>query len=226
MGKLQSTVTFLGPIVTKTGVASRVERDLLAIKGVWAPSVRCGSTLVMLRGAQTWNQDLADGRRLLERRLWSRPAPPKPGWGIRLVEHVSQIYPSPVLLEMVARLIEWNGSSVTIHGDATAANLVRYPVLGVRWIDPLDRPYVPGDPAVDLGKMLQSCWNYEGALRGEHVWRDVVTETEVLHGIDPATQARARMWSLVHMARLLRYHTSDVRDKFVEVLRYHGCVVS
>jgi len=104
-----------------------------------------------------------------------------------------------------------------IHGDPTASNLVATS-RGLRWIDPIWRDYIPGDPHVDLGKAYQSILGYENVLRGaerlatfEEKAADIYRMASVLD-LEPALGMR---WCMIHMLRLLPYQTDRDRDIFI-----------
>jgi hypothetical protein len=106
----------------------------------------------------------------------------------------------------------------TIHGDATLANMVCMNGNDWRWIDPLDRPYIPGDPHVDLGKMFQSCWDYELVLLGQKYAKfdhDQARQLAVIAGLD---YHKALNWCIIHLIRLLPYQDERVRGVYERVL--------
>jgi hypothetical protein len=221
-GRLETSVRFVGPVVVKPVLPD----ELIAFpRRALVPGCRIDGHHVMLRGFPARSVDLAAGKRLLEDHVWSRAADPKPGWRDRLIEHLRRVYPSRQLIDRVGALSA-EDPACWVHGDATVANLVRLPWGGVRWIDPLARAYVPGDPRVDLGKMLQSCWGYEAVLRGERPRWDSDLVDVVLDGLTIRDVEVTTSWLLVHLARLLRYHTLYVARAFAEILadRY-GCPV-
>lgn len=107
-----------------------------------------------------------------------------------------------------------------IHGDATFANLVWNEVTGDwLWIDPLQRNYIPGDPHVDLGKMFQSCFEYEEALLG------LVNEPRFDASLSTLLAQQAhldwhigRLWCYIHIVRLLPYQDARVRLMYEQAL--------
>lgn len=108
-----------------------------------------------------------------------------------------------------------------IHGDPTLANLLRHPGGGYRWCDPLERPYIPGDKAVDAGKMVQSCWGYERVVlsEGREVPRlDVRLALGLAEEVCEVPFPVALDWCYVHVIRLLRYQTPAVAARMKEVL--------
>ena len=218
MGRLASTARPFGPVYLKPD-------DGHAVDGMpFAPSFVLLGQRVTLRGAPATMDDLGAGIALLRRHLWSQRVPPKLQWKPRLLNHLRTIYPSSALEERVRDLPDVD-PCVRIHGDATLANLVRYP-FGVRWIDPLDRPYVPGDPLVDVGKVLQSLHGYELTLDGNpaHPWPISPCLTDqAMTGLRETERERAQTWTLVHLARLLRYHSRDVQNWAYAILVNHGC---
>jgi hypothetical protein len=212
MGKLHNSIKFYGPIVIKEEIPLTEELEVMITKAS-VPGFWIGNRYVMPRGKPAELEDLQESIRLLEQYVWTRPRKNHPEWHSLLINHLQHIYPSKHLIERVRDL--QSNSSRMIHGDTTIANLIRLPILGLRWIDPCYRNYIPGDPLVDIGKVLQSCWNYEGVLRGQQPvlytkWWNIITSS---YPPEPAIT-----WMLVHFARLLRYHTSDVSKKFQEVL--------
>jgi hypothetical protein len=106
---------------------------------------------------------------------------------------------------------------VEIHGDPTLANIVS-DGKSWWWIDPLDRPYIPGDPHVDLGKMFQSCLGYENMLlnqpREEHpeVMRQLAKQCGLSYEL-------GRLWCYIHIVRFLPYQDKVVRTEFEKVLK-------
>jgi hypothetical protein len=218
-GRYRDNVRLWGPFAVKIADEPQVERRLMRDVSVFSVGVSIRGVRVMLRGAPTTAHDLIEGLRLLERAVWSKSASViDKTWREQLLEHLSVVYPSARVAERIAALQPPRWTS--IHGDATVANLIRYPVLGLRWIDPLYRDYIPGDPFVDVGKMLQSCWNYEGVLCGERPAenRDLAATLTCLVARTAADERDIQTWLIVHLARLLRYHTPDVQRAFREVL--------
>lgn len=112
---------------------------------------------------------------------------------------------------------------VAIHGDPTYANIVRHPISqDWRWLDPLNRPYIPDDPHVDLGKLFQSCGGYESIITGEQ--KTVKNNTELMRHLARRAGLSLEvglMWYVVHIVRLLPYQTTDVRriySKYLETV--------
>jgi len=208
-------VTYIGPIVVKRDSGLPLESTIG--RKAFVPGVRSGTRRLMIRGTQATARDLPAGIDRLRRFVWSRPAPWRLGWRPLLLEHLWNVYPSPRLLERAAELVAPE-TSRQIHGDATAANLIRIPGIGVRWIDALDRPYVPGDWRVDVGKALQSCWGYEAALTGGRVELDQDVRLELIGDETYSNVFAIETWFLIHVARLLRYHSDHVSRQFRSVM--------
>lgn len=216
-------VLFLGPVVLKKAHFNQEELDFLRVE---TPGIHRSTWSLMPRGRPVREpSELRVGFEHLIERHWSRaPASPRPDWRARLRAHLLDIYPSRELLDRVDLLPEPT-TPATIHGDATLANLVDFgPRRGLRWIDPLARAYVPHDFHVDIGKGLQSAWNYEGVLRGESagvffsLYRDLIQLAD--------DRVAAVTWMLVHLARLLRYHPGHVAREFTRVLNRYGCNIA
>lgn len=221
MSRIRSVgrVRFIGPAVAKdAAIEDKVETELFAIRGAFVPSVRIGDTRWMVRGRPATVDDLPEARRILEDYVWSRPGIDNTSWKYHLIAHLMIVYPSRMLNEMVRNLNDI-GHQVMIHGDATASNLIRVPGVGLRWIDPLWRIYIPGSPLVDIGKMLQSCYGYEDVLRGGDVRFRPDIANKILNGLSDASVRDAWTWFYIHLARLLRYHTTDVSSKFQILLQ-------
>lgn len=166
--------------------------------------------------------------RVLRDHLWiGVPIGRSGAWKNLLLEHVQNIYPSKTLLERVDGLENKMGTDL-IHGDATLENVVLRDGK-VRWIDPCHRSYLPADRRVDIAKMFQSCWNYEGvvhlnerALFDASEWRIIKQVT----GMTEKDDEILTTWLCVHLARLLRYQSSRVRKNFTEVLvDQYGCKI-
>lgn len=219
-GRIASTARPFGPVYLKP------DEGRSASGMPFAPSFVVLGQRVTLRGAAAAIEDLPTGIDLLREYLWSNPSTPKTNWKPQLVNHLRTIYPSSGLMARVERLADVDPCR-RIHGDATLANLLRFP-FGVRWIDPLDRPYVPGDPLVDAGKILQSCYGYENVLAGRktdqhYLYQPRVVLEALLDEFGDSGLDRARTWSLVHLARLLRYHTPGVQNWAIRILESYGC---
>lgn len=145
-------------------------------------------------------------------------------WRPLLVEHVRRRVKDHALeidlsvAESVISRLPNVKHHVEIHGDATLANLVHGPALGWRWIDPLQRVFIPGDPHVDLGKALQSCLGYEQVLLGQSRSPrvDVASRLAARHSLDEMT---GWLWCYVHMIRLLSYQTMQDRKVFMAMLQ-------
>lgn len=130
-------------------------------------------------------------------------------WREELTEHIiKQAHDFDLNSDMVMRLLESLPDPTrfaTIHGDPTLANIV-YRGKSWWWIDPLDRPYIPGDPHVDLGKMFQSCLGYERVILGYD--DELEADTKLMRKLAAKSclsYSLAFAWCQVHMIRLLRY---------------------
>lgn len=151
--------------------------------------------------------------------LWARVGvPPLPTWQetlaarlrTNLAEYGEGLHVDTTAL--VAQLVVQEAPCV-IHGDPTFANLLHD---GTRyyWIDPLTRPFIPGDPHVDLGKLFQSCFGYEYVL----VDREPVARLELCHMLATHLNLDGRLgyyWCLVHFIRLLPYQLPHQRRTFL-----------
>jgi hypothetical protein len=174
---------------------------------------------------------LTYGVDLLHKHLWTINASPC-HWHDALHQHMHGIFgkytfkfPFWSLEDVIHDLHrEVKAPYCLIHGDATAANLVHAPLVmrrdfRYRWIDPLNRSYIPGDPHVDLGKMFQSCWGYERILLGddkdikfnEQLARDLCKHVNLSFDL-------AWKWHIIHLFRLLPYQDSRVSLIFQEIL--------
>jgi len=155
--------------------------------------------------------------------LWLETSSKKTAWKTNLRSHLySQVLEykldiSPTLINEIISALPECDTPKQIHGDATLANLI-YNEGQWFWIDPLQRPFIPGDPHVDLGKMLQSCWDYEKVLLGEDspgFDRDLAKKL--------ATSAQLEFyaawnWCVIHIIRLLPYQDRRVRGIYERVL--------
>lgn len=165
----------------------------------------------------------------LLKRLWDQPwAAHNPRWQAPLAQRLKVICATEGV-QLRDKDVDWLVREADhhqlhtgrlIHGDATLANLVydgRLPFERWRWIDPLTRPFVPGDPLVDLGKMYQSCLGYERVLAGLEPERD----DDLIEGLAHQTnlcEFHGLVWATVHIIRLIPYqHTKD-KPIFAEML--------
>lgn len=96
---------------------------------------------------------------------------------------------------------------VCIHGDPTLANCVHGP-NGWRWIDPLIRDYILGDPHVDLGKLFQSCMGYEAVLLGQPPRPNYELMRRLADMLHLDFQL-GMCWCAVHFIRLLPYQRPE-----------------
>lgn len=175
------------------------------------------------------HEALTTGARLLTEKLWPMTDLfPQPEWRTDLWPHLIRAAwhndpklraKSHVVGAIVAKLPDVE-RGCEIHGDPTLANMLCNPKTNEwRWCDPLDRKFIPRTPAVDVGKMFQSCWGYEMVITGlskklrfaEKTARDIIKITGVSHD-------HAMLWCYVHMIRLLPYQQLEHRKVFVEFL--------
>lgn len=160
--------------------------------------------------------------------LWRIPMhmPSEWNWRTRLRVHLFQQVTKYRLdvditaLEAIIDALPQVESHVCIHGDATFANIVWDAHTGAwPWIDPLQRNYIPGDPHVDLGKMFQSCFQYEEVLLGvtENPKFDAALSTLLAQqaGLDWRV---GRLWCYIHLVRLLPYQDARVRQIYERAL--------
>jgi len=150
-----------------------------------------------------------------------------PYWRERLLTHLKQQIETHQLyvdVYTLAHVIEQLPNPISpgccIHGDATLANLLwERPTNKWWWIDPLRRPFIPNDPHVDLGKMFQSCFEYEAVLT--HVTNRPAFNHDVARRLAEKTHlsyAAGRLWLYIHLVRLLPYQVLRVRKIYEHVL--------
>lgn len=154
--------------------------------------------------------------------LWVTPRQGATTWHVLLENHLKLQITAHHLavdhrkLDVIMRGIRGSRNSVEIHGDPTLANIVHDGETW-RWIDPLNRIYIPGDPHVDLGKMFQSCLGYEQALFGlireerYDLMRQLAQQCKLSYEL-------GKLWCYIHIVRLLPYQDDRVRRDFERVL--------
>lgn len=161
---------------------------------------------------------LSHGALLLRHHLWCWKAEPHPNWKELLRAHLDSIFPHfnwKIILSALPDEI----NEVEIHGDATVANALYVDKIGWRWCDPLDRPYVPGDPHVDLGKMFQSLLGYEAILLGQQTVVKLDAKSALNLSLNLGLNYTVGLaWCYIHVARLLRYQRPEVRSIFTRWL--------
>jgi hypothetical protein len=165
--------------------------------------------------------------------MWKHvyPADRTPHWRDLLLQHLRKKVKERMLEvrpELIAELVARLSPSPIhrcIHGDSTLANILRMPgeIRLWFWIDPLACPYIPNDPRVDLGKLFQSCYDYERVLAGLN---EPVFDEKLAKKL--ATSAYMSFkdgwnWMLVHLIRLLPYQDERVRAVYEKVLREARC---
>lgn len=162
------------------------------------------------------------------KRLWNIIANHKVDWRQQLLAHLEVVVlqhelkiNTQKLYEIVQRLPEIDRPRL-IHGDPTLANIVYCASMnsverGWLWIDPLERAYIPNDPHVDLGKLFQSCFEYELVLLGNNnpTFHNVLS-FELADRADLDWQF-GMLWCMVHIVRLLPYQEPRVRMIFERV---------
>ena len=169
-----------------------------------------------------------DGMRVLSHFVWSAEAAHgEEDWRGLLVTHLEEQVKKHDLALDPLKVTRWVGNLPPtleprryVHGDATLANMVYDDHRGWVWVDPLQRPYVPCDVRVDLGKVFQTCWGYERVLLGlqekprlnERLAHDVVRHSTLDYD-------DIMRWCVVHLIRLLPYQEPRVRKVFEELLR-------
>ncbi len=165
----------------------------------------------------------------LLRRLWATCwEQHNPRWAEALFDHLDglrQVHDIQLTRDDVRYLVrEASHHQVRqprcIHGDPTLANLIydaSRPFDRWRWIDPLARPYIPGDPLVDLGKMYQSCLGYERVLAGLEPERDDAM-IQQLAEITGLCEHHGLVWCAIHILRLIPYQDEKDRPLFAEML--------
>lgn len=164
------------------------------------------------------HEALSHGAFLLRHHLWFWKAEPHPNWKDLLRAHLDAIFPHfnwKIILSALPDTV----NEVKIHGDATVANMLYVDTLGWRWCDPLDRPYVPGDPHVDLGKMFQSLLGYEAILLGQQTEVKLDAKSALNLSLNLGLNYTVGLaWCYIHVARLLRYQRPEVRNIFTRWL--------
>lgn len=166
---------------------------------------------------------LTEGGDLLKQ-LWNRPCVFTPAnWRALLMAHLHGVIQKNDLkvdmhfLMFVVNCLTTSRHYVDIHGDATFANILKFNDKW-RWIDPLHRPYIPGDPHVDLGKMFQSTLGYERVLSGlgpdndEQLRRDLAKRYNLSYEL-------GMLWCFIHVVRLLPYQDEKTRWFFEGLLQ-------
>jgi hypothetical protein len=157
--------------------------------------------------------------------LWAVPRfHPKLDWRKKLHEHLlrqNELHNLGIAPRYIGALVQslpMSNEQCLIHGDSTLANLV-YGQNDWWWIDPLDRDYIPGDPYVDLGKMYQSCWNYESILLGSSSTKfNMPLAMKLIKEAGLDIQG-VYGWCLVHLIRLLPYQDQRVRYIYGNMIR-------
>lgn len=148
-------------------------------------------------------------------------------WRLRLRAHIFRVITthrlnvSMVTLDNVIRMLPEVEHPVMIHGDATLANCVYDPhKQGWFWIDPLTRPYIPGDPHVDLGKLFQSCFSYESIITDQldlpRYQTELMLELTQLLKLDLKP---ALLWCIIHLVRLIPYQEERHRSIFEQQIK-------
>jgi hypothetical protein len=178
----------------------------------------------------TWDELDVALPRAAERlsKLWEHAGRTVPNWRPELFTHLVNICRAQELqltqdqLRWLVREADHHGLKVDrcIHGDPTLANLIydsRLPHSCWRWIDPLTRPYIPGDPLVDLGKLYQSCLGYERVLAGLEPQRD----DALIEGLAEQLglcEFHGLVWTAIHLIRLIPYQREGDKSVFAEML--------
>jgi hypothetical protein len=179
----------------------------------------------------TWDEldDALPRAAALLPQLWTQPAPHgNPHWRPALFAHLTGIVQREGLqltyddIRFLVREADHHQLTVDrcIHGDPTLANLVyddRLPFERWRWIDPLTRPYIPGDPLVDLGKLYQSCLGYEQVLAGREPERHDAL-MECLAQQLGLCEYHGLVWCAIHLVRLIPYQHDEDKSVFAEML--------
>lgn len=225
-GRGKSKVLFFGNTVQKLVTDQWEPMYMGSLPDIFVSVVgRDEKSFTMLRGIpgepRNRREALLDAAPRL-RYLWHRPWDTQDvDWRLRLRAHLFTVISryhldiSMVTTDHLVRMIPDVVNPRLIHGDPTLANCVWDPrKLGWFWIDPLTRSYIPGDPHVDFGKLLQSCFGYEDILLGyaNPAWdtglmRDLATKLDL-------NLSRGVLWYLVHLIRLLPYQDLGVRPHF------------
>lgn len=150
------------------------------------------------------------------RSLWVKMSTPEPkeNWRVLLMAKLQTLRQRLDIKLDQHRLVKLlkDGARCKIHGDPTIANLLYD--KGKRqwvWCDPLQRDYIPDFKEVDVGKMLQSCWNYERVIKFES---ELPSFNEPLARVicekTHADYEQANLWCLVHLIRLIPYQEERV----------------
>jgi len=157
--------------------------------------------------------------------LWQQPVSQLDhiGWRGRLHAHLRKIqqrFPQyvPKGIELLAQHLPDTARHVHIHGDPTLANLIHNEHDEWFWIDPLHRDFIPGDPHVDLGKMMQSCMGYEDVLVGRvpsRIDRELAKQLAFHCNLDITL---GYQWLKIHIVRLIPYQEERVQKYYRDVL--------
>lgn len=224
LGRSGSVVTFTSNQVQKVTTDLNEPVQMLLYPDVYAPVLdvrvtHVDATYVMPRLASPGSDPhvLLQAARELKQ-LWSyQRAWRNASWRERLTLHLATIGQAQQLRHVIDCIRVISLDYVT-HGDPTLANLAhdgqRY-----RWLDPLVRDYIPGDPHVDLGKLFQSCWGYERCLVDPKFTPtfDRALAVQLADSLDLDFE-QGWAWCAVHVARLLRYQETRVANEFRRVL--------
>lgn len=194
---------------------------------------RCGPIeFSMVEGQGATHEDLRDAlpkAASLLKQLWQYAWPEhNPDWKRALYDHLLEVTQRQDLqltkldLAWLVRQADHHQLKMgrCIHGDPTLANLVydaRLPHSRWRWIDPLTRPYIPGDPLVDLGKLYQSCLGYERVLAGLEPERDDALIESLAEQLG-LCEYHGLVWTAIHLIRLIPYQREQDKPVFAHML--------
>lgn len=226
LGHSGARVCVNADMAVKTGAGVRAQADYLAkLPEVCTPRVLsvCTKGYTMERlyepkyrihGTRPW---LLQAAALLPDHYWSRPpaATTAADWREQLDAWAEERRYR--WLVGLARRVHPRGQDqpVLIHGDPTAANIMRRHVVDaagerdgdeVVLIDPIaPMGKVPSLPAVDAGKLLQSALGWENVLEREVdvPWGGMAAE--VLTALPMVDPRQAWFWCAVHCARVVPY---------------------
>lgn len=186
---------------------------------------------VMQRGHEIPLEDkrasLVAGFRLLKHHLWSTEIHCRHDrwWEILLPRIKSNIeylgLSKQRVLNHISNAANFEiGASHVCHGDPTFENIVVSDTGEVRWIDPIHKKYTPNNRAVDVGKGMQSAWQFEEVERkltdepklDEKLLADLLDISEVPEKV-------AKAWFVIHVLRFIPYVDKRTAAIYQKVLK-------
>ena len=162
------------------------------------------------------------------------------GWKLALQDYyvglVNKIFDEPIKKEVILEgLYAYLGfmdsdlmTKCEIHGDPTLDNCMRSPFNDdLRIIDPIPYSYkIPPFKAVDLGKMLQSAYGYEGYIHNisKEQWINREESIETIFADESTPDILgANFFLRLHLLRLIPYQPEKNKEYFKGLL-YELCV--